>query len=135
MKFLCRKSYGCILIVLSYLFNLYTLYLFFILIDLAKRCIIKLLVMGHPCTVPVVSVVQLLSHVWLFATPMDCSAPGPSVLHDVLELRIFMSMSVMLSNHFILFCPFLLLASIFPSIRVFFQWIGPSHQVAKILKL
>ena len=29
--------------------------------------------------------------------------------------------SVMLSNHFILFCPLLLLPSIFPSIRVFFN--------------
>ena len=77
--------------------------------------------MRHPCIIPVaVSVVQLLSHVRLFATPMDCSVPGPFVFHCLLELYIFMSTeSVMLSNHFILFCPFLLLASIIPSIRVF----------------
>ena len=77
--------------------------------------------MGHPCIIPdAVSVVQLLSHVWLFATTMDCSTPDPFVLHYLLELHIFMSIeSVMLSNHFILFCPILLLASIFPSIRVF----------------
>ena len=55
-----------------------------------------------------------------FATPMDCSTPDPFVLHYLLELHIFMSTeSVMLSNHFILFCSFLLLASIFPGIRVF----------------
>ena len=38
------------------------------------------------------------------------------------------------SNHLILCCP-LLLHSIFPSIRVFFQWVSSSHQVAKILEL
>ena len=42
--------------------------------------------------------------------------------------------SVMLPNHFILCCPLLLLPLIFPSIRVFFQWVGSSHQVAKVLE-
>ena len=32
------------------------------------------------------SKVQLLSHVQLFATPMDCSMPGFPVLHQLLEL-------------------------------------------------
>ena len=32
------------------------------------------------------SSVQLLSHVWLFATPMDCSTPGFPVHHQLLEL-------------------------------------------------
>ena len=41
--------------------------------------------------------------------------------------------SVMLSNHFILCCPLLLLPSIFPSIRVFSN--GFLHQVAKVLEL
>ena len=39
---------------------------------------------------------------------------------------------VMPSSYFILFCPLLILPSIFPSIRVFFQWIGSSHMVAKV---
>ena len=34
----------------------------------------------------------------------------------------------------ILFLPLLLLPSIFPSIRVFFQWVSSSHQVAKVLE-
>ena len=51
---------------------------------------------------------------------MDCNTPGSSVLHCLLELVKFMSIdSVMLSNHLIFCCPFLLLPSVFPSIRVF----------------
>ena len=42
---------------------------------------------------------------------------------------------VMPSNHLILCRPLLLLPSVFPSTRVFFQWVGSSHQVAKILAL
>ena len=34
-----------------------------------------------------VVVVELLSHVWLFCNPMDCSLPGPSV-HGFLQARI-----------------------------------------------
>ena len=48
--------------------------------------------------------------------PMDCSTPGFPVLHCLPEFAKFMSIEfVMLSNHFILYCPLLLL----PSIRVF----------------
>ena len=51
---------------------------------------------------------------------MDCSTPGSSVLHCLPEFAQFMSIElVMLSNHFILCHPLLLLPSIFPSIRVF----------------
>ena len=39
---------------------------------------------------------------------------------------------VILYNHLILCCP-LLLPSIFPCIKVFFQWLSSSHQVAKVL--
>ena len=52
--------------------------------------------------------------------PMDYRTPGSSVLtisRSLLKLISFES--VMLSNHFILYHPFLLLPSIFPSIRVF----------------
>ena len=52
--------------------------------------------------------------------PIDCSTPGLPVLHHVPELLKFMFIeSVMPSNHLILWCPLLLLPSIFPSIRVF----------------
>ena len=51
---------------------------------------------------------------------MDCSTPGSSILHISQSLLRLMSIDlVMLSNHFILCCPLLLLPSIFPSIRVF----------------
>ena len=51
---------------------------------------------------------------------MDCSMPGFPVLHYLPEFaQIHVHWLVMLSNHLSLFCPYLLLLSIFPSIRVF----------------
>ena len=38
-------------------------------------------------------------------------------------------------SHLILCSPLLLLPSVFPSIRVFFQWVGSLHQVVKVLEL
>ena len=52
--------------------------------------------------------------------PMDCSMPGSSVLQSLWGLLKFtFTESVMLSNHLILCCPFLLLPSFFPIMRVF----------------
>ena len=52
--------------------------------------------------------------------PINCSTPGFPVLHYLLELLKFMSIeSVMPSNHLILCHSFLLLPSVFPSVRVF----------------
>ena len=52
--------------------------------------------------------------------PMNCSTPGFPVLHHLLELtQTHVHWVGMLSNDLILCCPFLLLPSIFPSIRVF----------------
>ena len=42
---------------------------------------------------------------------------------------------LMLSNILILFFLLFLLPSVFLSIRVFFQWVSSSHQVAKVLEL
>ena len=51
--------------------------------------------------------------------PMNCAALGLPVFHWLLELSKFMSLgSVMPSYHLILFCPLLLLPSVFPSIKV-----------------
>ena len=59
------------------------------------------------------------SHVWLWY-PVDCSTLGFLVYHQLQSLLKLMSIeSVMPSNHLILFCPLLLLPSVFPSIRVF----------------
>ena len=81
-----------------------------------------------------VVVVQLLSRVWL-CNPTDCSMTVSLSSTNCQSLLRFMTIeSVMLSNHPILFCPFLLLLSIFPSIRVFQQDIS-LHQVAKVLEL
>ena len=71
-----------------------------------------------------IHVVQFSSVTQLCPTlcnPMDCSIPGFPVHHQPLELaqtHVY-SKSVMPSNHLILCHPFLLLPSIFPSIRVF----------------
>ena len=51
--------------------------------------------------------------------PMDCSMLGFPVHHQLPELTLMSTESVMPSNHLILCCPLLLPPSIFPSIRVF----------------
>ena len=69
-----------------------------------------------------VVVFQLVSCVQL-CNPMDCSTPGFLVLHSPLSPGVCSDStsveSVMSSHHLILCRPFLLLPSIFPSIRVF----------------
>ena len=65
-------------------------------------------------------VIQLLSRVWLFATPWTavCQVFLSFTVSQNL-LRFISIESVMPSNHLILCRPLLLLPSIFPSIRVF----------------
>ena len=66
-------------------------------------------------------VVQSLSHVWIFATPWTAARQASL---STISQRLFKLMSiesVMPSNHLILCHPFLLLPSVFPSIRVFFN--------------
>ena len=65
-------------------------------------------------------VVQLLSFVRLFGIPwtVTCQTLLSSTISRSF-LKLMSIESVMLSNHFILCCPFLLWPSIFPSIRVF----------------
>ena len=66
------------------------------------------------------SSVQLLSCVWLFATPWTAARqPSLSITNSQSLLKLTSTESVMPSNHLILCHPFLLLPSIFPSIRVF----------------
>ena len=66
------------------------------------------------------SLVQLLSHVQLFATSGTVARQASSSISNSQSLLKLMSIeSVMPSNHFILCHPLLLLPSIFPSIRVF----------------
>ena len=63
-------------------------------------------------------VVQSLSHVWR-CDAMDCSPPGSSILHCLLEFAQIHVHWVSDAICFILCCPLFLLPSIFPSIRVF----------------
>ena len=64
--------------------------------------------------------VQLLSHVWLFATPWTAAHQASLSVTNYQSLLKLMSIeSVMPSNHLILCHPLLFLPSIFPSIRVF----------------
>ena len=74
--------------------------------------------------------------------PMDCSTPGFPVHHLELApgacswslLKLMSIELVMPSNHLIFCGPLLLPPSIFPSIRVFFQWVSSLHHVAKVLE-
>ena len=66
------------------------------------------------------SSVQLLSRVWLFATPWTAAPQASLSITDSQSLLKLISIeSVMPSNHLILCRPLLLPPSIFPSIRVF----------------
>ena len=66
--------------------------------------------------------VQLLSHFQLFATPWTATCQASLSIASSQRLIKLMSMeTVMPSNHLILCYPLLLLPSIFPSIRVFFN--------------
>ena len=67
-----------------------------------------------------VVVFQLLSCVWIVATPWTAARQASLSITISLSLLKFTSIdSVMPSNYLILCCPLLLLPSIFPSIRVF----------------
>ena len=68
------------------------------------------------------SVVQLLSHVQLFATPWTAAHQASlSITNSWSWLRLMSIELVMPSTHLILCRPLLLLPSIFASIRVFFN--------------
>ena len=65
-------------------------------------------------------VVHWLSHVWLVATPWTAALQASLFFTISLSLLKLMSTEwMMLSNHLILYHPFLLFPSIFPSIRSF----------------
>ena len=78
--------------------------------------------------------VRSLSHVWLFATPWT-AARGFPVHHQLPEptqAHVYHAGDAI--HHLFLCRPLLLPPSIFPSIRVFFQWVSSLHQVAKLLE-
>ena len=64
--------------------------------------------------------VQLLSSVWLFATPWTAASQASlSFIISRSLLQLMSNESVMPSNHLFLCHPLLLLPSVFPSIRIF----------------
>ena len=79
--------------------------------------------------------VQSLSCFWLFATSWSAACQAaPSFTISLSFLKFISNELVMLCNHLILCHLFLLLPSNFPIISLF-QWVGSSHQVAKVLEL
>ena len=83
-----------------------------------------------------IAVVQSLSCIWLFVAPLTAACQASlSFTFSQNLLRLMSIESVVPSNHLILCRPLLLLSSIFPSSRVFFQWVGASHHMAKVLEL
>ena len=81
----------------------------------------------------VYTVVQSLSHVWLFATPWTPALQAPlSLIISWTLLKLTSNKSVMLSNHLILWPSLLLLHSIFSASGLFFfpmiQLLTSGHQ-------
>ena len=75
---------------------------------------------SHQSSILYISSVQLLSRVRLFAIPWTAACLASLYITNSRSLLKFMSIElVMPSNYLILYCPLLLLPSIFPSIRVF----------------
>ena len=53
---------------------------------------------------------------------MDCSTPGFLLLHYLLEFLKLMSIELVIPSNYLILCfPFLLLPSVFPSIRAAFE--------------
>ena len=64
--------------------------------------------------------VQLLSHVRLFATPWTAAHQASLSITNSQRLLKFISIELVMPSNYLILCrPFLLLPSIFPSIRVF----------------
>ena len=94
---------------------------------MGKRQRSSLIKSGHPPFVICVVVIQLLSHVQLFATPYS-AVPQVSLSFTITHSLLMTLESMMPSNHLILCHPPLLLPSLFPSIRVF------SNKLALLIK-
>ena len=74
----------------------------------------------HRESMYVISLVQSLSHVWLFVTPWTAACQASLFITNSRSwLKFMFTESVMPSNHLILCNPLLLMPSIFSSIRAF----------------
>ena len=80
--------------------------------------------------------VQLLSRVWLFATPWTAAHQASLSFTNSQSLLRFMSIElVMPSNHLILCHPHFPPALNLSRDRGLFQWVNSFHQVARVLEL
>ena len=73
----------------------------------------------HPLFSPFFVVVQLLSCVWLFATPGTVALQVPLSSTISQNLFKFMSIESVMPSNLLILCHLLLLPTVFPSIRVF----------------
>ena len=81
-------------------------------------------------------ITQSVSRVRFFVTRRTAACQASLSFSISQSLLRLMSTDLMVpSNHLILCCPLLLLPSVFLCIRVFFQWVGSLHQVARVLEL
>ena len=82
-----------------------------------------------------ISSVQSLSRVRLFATPWIAAYQASlSIINSRSSPKLMSIELVMPSSHLILCRPLLLLTPIPPSIRLFFQWVNSSYEMAKVLE-
>ena len=81
-------------------------------------------------------VFQSLSHARLFATPWTVAHQDSLSFTISWSLLKLMSVELVMPSKQLILChPLLLLSSIFPSIRVFFNESALHYQVAKVLEL
>ena len=85
-----------------------------------RKMLQKITIFDEAIKIVYLVVVQLLSHVRIFATPWT-AAHQASLSFNISRslLKVMSIKSVMPSNHLILCCPFLLVPSVFSSIRFF----------------
>ena len=88
-----------------------------------------------PCNCDSVQFSSVAQSCPTLCNPMNLSTPGLLSITNSWSLLTLMSIeSVMPSSHLIFCCPLLFLPSVPPSIRVFFQWVNSSNEVAKVLE-
>ena len=119
--YLCKHS--CISWLFPYVFG-----------TVSQNCLRDCLLLVNPQSVQVSSV-QLLSHVWLFCHPINCSTPGLPVHHQLPEFTQthVHRVSDAIQPSYPLLSPSPPASN--PSQhQSLFQWVNSSHEVAKVLE-
>ena len=131
-------SLPLILVPEEYIFEIDPIrYFWSVSVDILQSKLLPIFKIFFKCLWGVLSfrIVQSLSRVWL-CNPMGCSIPGFPVLHYILEFAQthvhWISDAIQLSHPLSPLSPPTLDLS---QHQDFFQWVGSSHQVAKVLEL